>query len=64
MYCKVSAFCKVDLEDLRKSGQWGHILKSSDGIKDGEVFFEVGCKLMGIHIEPYWICSKPPEMMS
>ena len=47
-----SRLCKVDLEDFRKSGQWGHILTSSDGIKGGLFFFEVGCKLMGIHIDP------------
>ena len=35
----------MDLED-------GHGLTSSDGIKGGEFFFEVGCKLMGIHIDP------------
>ena len=48
MYCKVllsSGFCQVDLED-------GHGLTSSDGIKGGEVFFEVGCKLTGIHFDP------------
>ena len=52
MYCKVSAFCKVDLEDFRKPGQWGHISKSSDGIKGGEVCLKLGANLWVSTLNP------------